>query len=68
MKSEVFNDRNDLGADTLLRLDGGSTDVGQGGNGGMLTQFGVLGGFFCPDVQTGSPNLTGVQRPCSVRE
>ena len=58
---EVFDDGNDLSADALLSLAGGSTDVRQSGNGGMLAQLHILGGLLSPNVQTGGTDLAAVQ-------
>ena len=58
----TLDDIHDLGADALLRLDGGSADVRRAADHGMAVQSLVGGGFVGVHVQTGGALVIGKKK------
>ena len=58
---EVFDDLDDLRADSLLGLLGGGSDVRRAGDVGVGVQRRVGGGFISVNVQSSGPDLAGVK-------
>ena len=55
------DDVDDFETDALLSFHGSSTNVGSGGDHGMVVQSLVGGGFVSKDVQTGGVDLAGLE-------